>query len=615
MFKFRRHSPIRDYPRRTQELLEPQRVALRLLASAAAILLGFFLVEFAWNPRLLNMDLFHVVANVFFLGVTYAIVYFLGQRTRGAMIAFLGVCLVLGTANYYLVKFKGQPVVPADLLAFPTAAEVGGGYSLAPDWHVIVCVVVFAAACFAILLLPKHPLDMHNVLVSGFACLASVVMLTGYMLLNDIAEDFDCEPDSWSTKEYYADYGAALCFMKRVQDIYPDWPAGYRTERAEELLARQSLSVQKNPAVKPNVIVVMNETFADLSKLAGVTGEDAQLRNFHAIAEEALVSGTAYASSFAGGTCNSEFELLLSASMAFMSEDTYPYLFNDFGEVETMASALEAQGYATAAVHPAEGRNWSRDTIYADMGFDDFFDIDCFEGADTLRGLVTDRETYDFMLDLVRQESGPAFVFGITMQNHSGFTVADLPEEPGCDVRIDGVKYAEADEYATLLQHSDEDLAYLVEQLRLLDEPVILLFFGDHQAYLSEVPKEDLYGWNPREATLAQMQQRQEVPYLIWANYDTGAEGPRVEASSLNYLGVQLLQEAGLPLTSYQSAVAKLRRAVPAINAKGYLSSDGVWHEHDEDTGFISDALHNYEVLQFANLFDPYVHKQAFVNG
>ncbi len=603
-----------------QQRLEPNRVALRFAASILTIFLGFFLVEFAWNPHVLDMSLFHVAANLFFLGVTYAIMYFFGQRTRAAMVAFLLLCLVLGTANYYLVKFKGQPVVPADLLAFPTAAEVGGGYSFAPDWHVMVCAVVFAFACAAIMLLPKHPLDTRNALVSGLACLISVVMLTSYLLFNDITEDFDCKPDSWSTQEYYADYGAALCFMKRIQDTYPQWPAGYQTQKAESALAVypneiESASEAAGGARKPNVIVVMNETFSDLAKLPGVTGKDAQLENYHAIAKESLVSGTAYASSFAGGTCNSEFELLLGASMAFMSEDTYPYLFHRFDDVETLASSLEAQGYSTAAVHPAEGRNWMRTDVYDDMGFDAFYDIEHFEGAATLRGFVTDRATYDFMLDLLSKEHGPAFVFGITMQNHSGYTVGNLPEESACDVRIEGAKYAEADEYATLLQHSDEDLAYLIERLESIDEPTILLFFGDHQAYLSEVPKADLYGWDPYEATLPQMQQRQEVPYLIWANYDTGKDAEYDVDTSLNYLGVQLLQAADLPLSSYQSMLASVRKSVPAINAKGYLAKDGSWHALDDREGYVAQMLRRYEMLQFANLFDKQIHPQAFIEG
>ncbi|MBQ9955466.1 MAG: LTA synthase family protein [Eggerthellaceae bacterium] len=614
---------IRDFARQTQERLEPHRVAVRLGATFAAILLGFFLVEFAWNPQLFDMRPFHVAANLFFLAVAYAIIYYLGQRTRGALVAFLFLCLLLGTANYYLVKFKGQPVVPADLLAFPTAAEVGGGYSFAPDWHVVVCVVLFALACFAVTLLPKHPLNVGNTLVSTFAFLASISMFAGYLSISDIAEDFDCEPDSWSTQEYYADYGAALGFMKRVQDINPERPSGYSTTAAEEVLlgahgkANEALlsGTASASETKPTVLVVMNETFADLSRLPGVSGDDAELAHFNEIAAQSIVSGTAYASSFAGGTCNSEFEMLLGASMAFMSEDTYPYLFNDLSNVESLASTLAAQGYSTAAVHPAEGRNWTRDKVYADMGFDAFYDIDHFEDAPTLRGFTTDRALYDFMLDLAQAESGPSFIFGITMQNHSGYTVADLFEEPDCDVRIRGTKYVEADEYATLLQHSDEDLAYLISRLEELDEPVILLFFGDHQAYLSEVPKQDLYGWDPYEATLEQMQQRQEVPYLIWANYETGAECSQTEATSLNYLGIQLLQTANLPLSSYQSAVADLRKTLPAVNAKGYLAQDGTWYGHEEGPDEAVRALKTYELIQFANLFDKHIARDAFIEG
>ncbi len=119
---------------------------VRALACMAAVALGFFLMEFPANDVLFSMDFFYVAANLGMLAALFAIVYTVGQRSRGAIAAFLAVCLLAGVANHFVIAFKGQPVVPADLFALNTAAAVSGGYSFWPDERVVACGVLFAAA-------------------------------------------------------------------------------------------------------------------------------------------------------------------------------------------------------------------------------------------------------------------------------------------------------------------------------------------------------------------------------------------------------------------------------------------------------------------------------------
>ena len=47
--------------------------------------------------------------------------------------------------------------------------------------------------------------------------------------------------------------------------------------------------------------------------------------------------------------------------------------------------------------------------MYDQLGFDEFSDQAAFEDADTLRGLTTDRATYDYVLDLLESDERPQF--------------------------------------------------------------------------------------------------------------------------------------------------------------------------------------------------------------
>lgn len=64
---------------------------VRALACMAAVALGFFLMEFPANDVLFSMDFFYVAANLGMLAALFAIVYTVGQRSRGAIAAFLAV--------------------------------------------------------------------------------------------------------------------------------------------------------------------------------------------------------------------------------------------------------------------------------------------------------------------------------------------------------------------------------------------------------------------------------------------------------------------------------------------------------------------------------------------
>ena len=642
---------------------------VRALACMAAVALGFFLMEFPANDVLFSMDFFYVAANLGMLAALFAIVYTVGQRSRGAIAAFLAVCLLAGVANHFVIAFKGQPVVPADLFALNTAAAVSGGYSFWPDERVVACGVLFAAACIGLRLVPKAPLSRRAMAANAAMAVVLVAAFGTWINVRDIGEDFHCVVGEWNTRASYADQGTTLCFLKRVQDLSPKAPAGYSAEEAERLLAEAGAaagaggngshegrdgeggapgmgrdgSQEGADKVLPTVIAIMNETFSDLSRFESLEGTAARPTHYYELAQESLAWGTAYASAFGAGTCNSEFEFLTGSSMGNFGDGVYPYVLYDLGGNENLVTYFKSLGYATRAIHPAAAANWRRDRVYGQLGFDAFDDISAFEGAETLRGFTTDRETYDYVLDLVEEGAGPQFVFDVTIQNHGGYDTGLVPSDLQVTAPVDGVSFAEVDEYASCLAQSDEDLAYLVERLRALDEPVVVCFFGDHQPAFDDALAEAVYGDAAGAAALEDVQERYAVPYLVWANYDVednaaegtqdegaatdGAEavaqgegalataaawqGTQATDTSLNYLGAELVRAAGLPTTDYLAFLESLRAAVPALNLNGFMDAEGAWHAFDQkpssedarETQNARDLLRGYAIVQYANLF------------
>lgn len=54
------------------------------------------------------------------------------------------------------------------------------------------------------------------------------------------------------------------------------------------------------------------------------------------------------------------------------------------------------------------------------------------EDADTFRDLVTDRTTYERVLEKIDEGEGPQFVFDVTIQNHGGYDTGSFPPLMPC---------------------------------------------------------------------------------------------------------------------------------------------------------------------------------------
>ena len=332
---------------------------VRPLVVALAVPAGFYLLERPWNDALLAMDPYYAAANLCVLALLLAIVYFAGQRSRTAVALFLAACFLAGTANHFVIAFKGQPIVPADLFALSTAASVGSGYTFALDARLLEAAAVLALCLAALSVLPRATVSPRRVAANA-ACAVAVAACFGWWLGSyDLEEAYACTVDVWGVKESYAEQGSTLCFLKRVQDLSPAEPDGYDADGVAALIGGLGGGAPETAGETeaPTVIAVMNETFADLSRYPGLAGTDARPAHYYEIAAEALEAGDAYVSALGGGTCNSEFEFLTGSTMGHLGGGVYPYVLYDLDGAESLVSYFDALGYATHAVHPAENTN------------------------------------------------------------------------------------------------------------------------------------------------------------------------------------------------------------------------------------------------------------------
>lgn len=617
-------------PRSTDagELAAP-RIAHPLIASVALVLLAGVLAVLALEVPS-NHDIFHMYPLCLLL--EWALIaalltgaFFIFQRRGAVPAAIVGVLLMVGLAQYFVITFKALPIQPGDLSALSTAAAVSTGYqyALSPFCLYGLSFAVVGMACCQVagILRPQRDaLSRGRLAVNLLVGLACLVGLAGHVTLIDYYNTLHVQVYTWRPLDSYYRQGFLPCFISSAQAIAPRKPAGYSVGGAEELLARYASAYDADAGAtperaqaagqfdteKPTVIAIMNETFSDLSIYQNMHA-DYQGPEFFKSLGDALQRGRLFVSAYGGGTANSEFEFLTGNSMANLGSGVYPYTIYDLSKAENLAAQFKSLGYDTTAMHPNHATNWNRENVYKQFGFDRFLSIGDFEGAETLRGMVTDRATYDKVLDLLASNGDPQFIFDVTMQNHSGYDTGLLPAGIQQSYYIDGVSRPDVNEYLSLIKESDDALRYFINRLRALDRKVVVVFFGDHQPFFPSAYND---AWFTGEDDATHAERLWQTDYIIWANYPVAgrAATSSVVDLSTNYLSANLMNLIGAPLTDYQKAHIELQKVIPAINSTGFEDENQRWYlasaSGDAALGeSLRTARKDLATLQFLELF------------
>ena len=555
------------------------------------------LTEF-WThvPQDLKPPIF--LANLLIYYLVYLFFSFLWGKFGPGYVCGTVLLGIFGFANYLVVSFRSSPIVPWDLYSIRTAASVAGNYK--PEFdreHIWIMLALLAL----MLLGSRIDISCKRKKLRLGVLLTVSILIVGYV--SQIGSEKAIEMTGLDTTLFtpnamYRKNGLVTGFLGNVKYLRVDKPKGYSEKAVREIAdGYETESEAVVSEQSPNIIVIMNEAFADMSIYGEFASDHDELEYIHSLREH-TIKGNCHVSIKGGNTANSEFEFLTGDTMAFLPSGSVPYQQYIKSEQPSLASYLKNAGYQTISMHPFRSDGWCRDQVYPRMGFDQMFFMSDFDGADTLRNFVTDQAAFEKIIDCYeKKEKGEKiFVFEVTMQNHGGYNkksddfssevdLTDLPDKTR--------KVKAAQNYLTLIGKSDQAFQMLTEYFAEQEEPTIILMFGDHQP--SDYVTDTFADLNERTAEERE-QLGYTVPYILWANYDMDQNAPG--EISLNYLGGLLMEKAGISLDGYQKYLKKLQEIYPVITAKIMMDKDG--REQKTDISLLSE----YHMLEYNNLCD-----------
>ena len=571
---------------------------------------AFFAVDMINSTRILTFTFEKILANYLCYLMVFALLYAISRRVWVTALAGGLLFLIFGVANYFVVQFRGQPILPWDIQGFGTALTVSGGYTYEPTPAMTVAAMGFLlTVALCVKLSPREKPTRSLCLAERGAALGVAAALFVMLFPMNIMSGLGISVWAWNQKTSSEITGITAGFFANIQYLMVEKPEGYSAAQVEEVSEEVSQLEEPEPVGDPQelptIIAVMNESFTDMAATSdgNITLSQDNLPFLHSLQESGeVVWGTAYSSVYGGNTCNSEYEFLTGNTTAFLPSGSKPYQqYVDHEQTSLVSLLKDTYDYECIAIHPGQASAWERDDAYQYLGFDEFIDVSKFDVHRKLEhGLTSDISSYDQVIYEYehRDKDKPLFLFNVTIQNHGGYededyeTTVQVNEAPG--------EYPQAEQYLSLTKKSDEALEYLIDYFSQQEEPVVILFFGDHWPNLEQDFLSLLLGEDSNALSFENVMREYEVPFLIWANYDL--EGEEIEAVSLNYLSGLLLRAAGLEGTGYTTFLENLRQTLPVITAMGVLDCDGNWYKNGDETPY-DELLNEYNILEYNNAF------------
>ncbi len=573
----------------------------------------FYLFQFyTYNPfttmqfkhQLLNI-VFYVLVNILLVGMV--------RRLRVALIIQTTFFMIIGLINYYVQNFRGAPIMPWDIYSIDTASSVANNFSYKLGWNTVSVLIGFLVL---LVLESRIKITISKQWYKRVAMIGLPVMaLWGYvgMIQNDtFVLEYGLYDKLFTPAVMNKRDGNIVAFIMEMEYLKVEKPDNYSAENSEEMyeesMPAQTQKAVKNPnsETRPNIIVIMNEAFSDVSILGELQTNVDYMPFIHSLQAGAdnAITGDLNVSVLGGNTANTEFEFLTGNTLGFLPQGSVAYQQYVQEEMPTLVSYLKDLGYKTVAMHPYGASGWERDRVYPLLGFEKFLSLKSFARAEKIRNYVSDEACYDKIIELYeeKKEGQPLFVFNVTMQNHSGYE--EEFENFTADVKVDGISTKSLAMYLSLIKESDKALQNLIAYFEEQEEETLILFFGDHQpaTYVTN-PILRHNGINPDDFTEEQNLLRYKVPYVIWSNFDI-KEKNNVE-TSVNYLAIDVLKNCGLPLPSYQNVLSKIRKDYPVITGLQVKDAKGNYFTIDE----CEEELKEYQNLQYYLLFD-YMEKE-----
>lgn len=555
----------------------------KAMNSLIIILISLLLtiISFCYTNKSLDITIYksYFELKLFILNFTpiLLMVILLSIITKRVHISFLinsVLILILGIANQTKVLYRDDVVKFEDILLLKEAMTMSVRYDVVIKKYTILTIIGIIIISFLLKqYVPKLKINKKKYFVSILVVVN--IMIVTYLTIYKNNEVYDSVGDTslinvWISTRQSQIRGLVYPFIYSIDDARDKALEGYQEQNAKSVLEKYTnYDIPENKKI--NVISIMLEAYNDFSKFGIFKFNEDIYANLHDIQEKSI-SGKLVTTIFGGGTIVTERNFLTG--------------YYDFPSFRTNTNSyvwyFKQQGYRTEAMHPIYGSFYNRASYNPNLGFDAYYNYEN-KFSNIQKEFLDDNDFFDYIIEGYndsKEKGVPYFNFSVTYQNHGPYTSDeyDGKEYFFNNKNYNTESYNTINQYFSGIKKTDVALKKLIDYFEKEEEPVIVIFFGDHNPYLGYDGYSEL-NIDLDISTIEGFENYYETPYVIYANVaakkvfnkDFVGEGSTI---SPIFLMNELFDYCNLSGSEYLNYMSDLKAKIDVISEYYYKEDD-----------------------------------------
>jgi phosphoglycerol transferase MdoB-like AlkP superfamily enzyme len=499
-------------------------------------------------------------------------------RAYGWLLVLTPLALIPAWINAEKGVYLADPFYPTDFLyarqifeLLPLLVSERPRTAAAIVVALVTGLIVFAVACWkwhrrARKLTLKGRFTRLAVALPAFAAFISIMDYASFSWARDRLQII---PMMWDQKENYTFNGFTLAFALNLPMANVATPSSYSAEAIRNIGGYGAAMV---PEEKPDIIIVMSESFWDPTRLPQVTIAPDPIPT-----TRKLRSGSMFSPEFGGMTANIEFEALTGFSNAFLPYGSIPYQQYVRRKLPSLATFFDDQGYVTKALHPFGPWFWNRSAVYEAFGFKSFLSEEQLPPLKKRGLLASDIAFTDEIIRQAEKTKEPFFFFAVTLQGHGPYPPDRYPDaDHRAYGRLSDWTKGSIVAYSEGVSDADVGLKRLIDWASKRKRKTVIVFFGDHLPPLGPVYVETGFMKEPvasRRAKVHEMKREHETPLVVWTN--RGGTVDEIGSVSPSFLPLHILKAAGIRHPYYTGFLGEMREKYRVIDRNLLIGASG----------------------------------------
>lgn len=543
--------------------------------------------SFVFTNSYINIDMFwsYFEIHLFILNwlpvfLVMMMLFLFTKRIHVSWVITSLIILIWGVVNQTKVFYRDDVVKFEDLGLIKEALIMAQRCDVIIKWYTVV-VLIFIILIFLFTRRKIKKLSVKFVKRVSLIILLLVLAFLGYKNIYKNKDIYDSVGDTsliniWIATRQSQIRGLIYPFIYTLEDGMFKPPDGYDEESVKDILSEyeyQDIPQDK----KVNIIAIMLEAYNDFSKFDKIDFKEDIYKDLHDIQNNSI-SGNLVTNIFGGGTVTTERNFLTGYTN-----------FNNFRKkTNSYVWYFKEQGYRTEAMHPIYGAFYNRASININLGFDVYYNYDN-KFSKIQSNFLSDDLFFNYIIEGYensKKDGVPYFNFSVTYQNHCPYS---YNEYEGKEYYFDNVGYEISlynmvNQYFSGIKKTNKALKGLIDYFDNEDEPVVIVFFGDHNPSLGDnAAAYHELGINLSFDTVEGFLNYYETPYVIHANdaakemFNNSFEGDADTISPV-FLMNELFDNMKLNGNEYLQYMDDLKEKVDVINPY-YYKEDGEFIE------------------------------------